>query len=147
MIDLPYETYAWVKTLHVIAVTTWMAGLFYLPRLFVYHAGVAAGSEASETFKIMERRLLKGIMHPSLIVVIATGIVLFLNYGDYEERWLWAKAILAWVLVLYHLQLSLWRRAFAADRNRHRAVFYRWWNEFPTVVFVGIVILVIVRPF
>jgi len=137
----------WLKSLHVIAVIAWFAGLFYLPRLFVYHAGAAPGSELSETLKVMERRLLRLIMNPAMIVVWVTGPWLAWWQGVYTDGWFLAKFTLVVLLTGFHHALALWRKAFAQDRNPRSERFYRVANEVPTVLLIGIVILVIVKPF
>ena len=141
--------YFWVKALHIISVVAWMAGLLYLPRLFVYHAGVAANSETSQTFKVMERRLLRAIMTPAMIATYVFGILLAATPGavDWHERWFIAKLFLVAGLTVIHFTLANWQRGFAADRNRHSARFYRIVNEVPTLLMVLIIILVVVRPF
>ena len=137
----------WLKALHVIAVISWMAGLLYLPRLFVYHCRAEAGSAQSETFKVMERRLLRLIMNPAMIVVWITGPLLAWGQGMLHDRWLAAKFVLVVLLTGYHHALGLWRKAFAADANDHDERFYRLANEIPTLLMIGIVILVVVKPF
>jgi putative membrane protein len=137
----------WLKALHVMAVIAWLAGLFYLPRLFVYHAGAKPGSELSDTLKTMELRLLRVIMNPAMIAVWITGSWLAYWQGVYVDGWLQAKVALVIVLTWYHHLLGAWRKDFAQDRNRRSAKFYRMANEVPTILMVGIVILVIVKPF
>ena len=137
----------WIKALHVIAVIAWMAGLLYLPRLFFYHAQAEAGSKQAETFKAMENRLLRIIMNPAMIVVWITGPLLAWRQGMYMDRWLWAKVALVALLTWYHHALGVWRKDFAADRNARDHRFYRVINEVPTLLMVGIVVLVIVKPF
>jgi len=137
----------WLKSLHVIAVIAWFAGLFYLPRLFVYHAGAAPGSELSETLKVMERRLLRLIMNPAMILVWGTGPWLAWWQGVYTDGWFLAKFALVVLLTGFHHAVALWRKAFARDRNTRSERFYRVANEVPTVLLIGIVILVIVKPF
>jgi putative membrane protein len=137
----------WIKALHVIAVIAWMAGLLYLPRLFVYHAQAESGSKQSETFKVMETRLLRIIMNPAMIVVWITGPLLAWRLAMYVERWFWAKMVLVVALTWYHHALGLWRKDFAADRNTRDQRFYRMINEVPTLLMIGIVVLVIVKPF
>jgi protoporphyrinogen IX oxidase len=141
--------YPWIKALHIISVVAWMAGLLYLPRLFVYHASATPGSEASETFKVMERRLLRGIMHPALVMTYGFGILLALTPGvvDWRAGWIHAKLGLVVALTALHYGCARWCRAFAADRNLHDARFYRIVNEVPTLILVAIVILVVVKPF
>ena len=137
----------WLKALHIIAVIAWFAGLFYLPRLFVYHATSKPGSEQSETFKVMEYRLLTFIMTPSVAVVWATGGWLAWAQGMVNDRWLWAKFGLVLLLTGYHHALGVWRKDFAEDWNTRSPRFYRLMNEVPTLLMIGIVVLVIVKPF
>jgi len=137
----------WAKALHIMSVIAWMAGLFYLPRLFVYHVDAPRGSVQSETFKVMERRLLKGIMNPALVAVWITGPAIAYGYGEWDEHWLHAKLLLVLAMTGFHGYLALAVKAFAADWNRHGSKFYRVLNELPTVLMALIVILVIVRPF
>lgn len=141
--------YFWVKALHIISVIAWMAGLLYLPRLFVYHAGVAANSDTAQTFKVMERRLLRAIMTPAMVATYVFGILLAMTPGvvDWHERWFIAKLALVAALTVIHFALANWRRDFAADRNRRSPRFYRIVNEVPTLMMIVIVILVVVRPF
>lgn len=143
------SAYPWVKALHLISVIAWMAGLLYLPRLFVYHCDAAPGSAQSATFKIMERRLLRGIMTPAMIAVYVFGIALAVTPGivDWGSGWIHAKIALVVALTGYHEALGRWRKAFAVDANTRPARFYRLANEVPTAVMVGIVILVVVKPF
>jgi len=137
----------WLKAFHVIAVIAWMAGLLYLPRLFVYHADTKPGSEMSVTFKTMEYRLLRYIMNPAMIAVWITGPWLAWVLGVYMDAWFLAKFALVAVLTWYHHLLGRWRKDFAQDRNQHPAKFYRIANEVPTLLMIGIVILAIVKPF
>ena len=137
----------WVKALHVIAVIAWMAGMLYLPRLFVYHAEAAKGSETSETFKVMERRLLKAIVNPSMILVFLTGFTLVYLTEDWREGWWQAKFILVLGLAGLHGYFARCVRAFAEDANVRPARFYRALNEAPTVLMVLIVVLAVVKPF
>jgi putative membrane protein len=141
--------YPWVKALHIVSVIAWMAGLLYLPRLFVYHCAAASGSAQSETFKLMERRLFRGIMNPAMIAVYLFGITLVLTPGlvDWSSGWLHAKLVLVAALTIYHHALGRWRKAFAADANSQPARFYRLMNEVPTVLMIAIVVLVVVKPF
>ena len=143
------ELFPWIKAFHIVSVVAWMAGLLYLPRLFVYHAGAAPGSEASETFKVMERRLLRGIMNPAISATILFGGLLAATPRavDWSAGWIYAKLVLVAGLAVIHYLLARWRRDFAADRNRHPARFYRMVNELPTLLLIGIVILVVVQPF
>jgi putative membrane protein len=132
---------------HVVAIIAWMAGMLYLPRLFVYHADAELGSDKSETFKIMERRLLRAIMNPAMIAALASGVALALWQGPYRDPWLMAKAVLVLALVAVHGWLSGRRKDFERDANTRSARTYRMMNEVPTVLMIGIVILVVVRPF
>lgn len=137
----------WIKTLHVVAVIAWMAGMLYLPRLFVYHVPAAVGSELSETLKLMEKRLLRLILNPAMIVVWITGPILAYRLGYFQSPWLHAKMTLVLVLSGVHGYLAGRVRAFAEDRNQKSAGFYRVLNEVPTVLMVLIVFLVVVKPF
>jgi putative membrane protein len=139
--------YEWLKVLHVIAVIAWMAGMLYLPRLFVYHCEADVGSKQSETFKLMERRLLRGIINPAMIVTWVAGLWLALEGGHYRAGWLQTKFVLVVILSALHGLLARWTREFAEDRNTRSQKFYRIVNEVPAVLMVGIVILVIVKPF
>src|SRR5262245_36311181 len=137
----------WIKALHVIAVIAWMAGLPYLPRLYVYPCGPREGSKQSETFKLMEHRLLRFIMDPAVVVVWVTGGYLAWAQAMVNDRWLWAKFLLVLVLTGYHHALGVWRKDFAEDWNTRSPRFYRIMNEVPTALMIGIVVLVIVKPF
>lgn len=142
--------YPWVKSFHIIAVISWMAGLLYLPRLFVYHCGCEDGSEQSETFKIMEQRLLKVIMGPAMAVTWILGLALLLGFDAVtldSDGWFHAKFGLVVLLSAFHVYLGKLASGFAKNSNQHSAKFYRMINEVPTVLMIGIVILVIVRPF
>lgn len=142
------DWYGVTKALHVISVIAWMAGMFYLPRLFVYHAEAAIGSPQSETFKVMERRLLRAIMNPAMIATWVFGVVmLVLTPGWLSDGWLHAKLVLVVAMSGLHHVYAYWRKVFARDANRHPARFYRIWNEAPTLLLVGIVFLVILKPF
>ncbi|HWY62690.1 MAG TPA: protoporphyrinogen oxidase HemJ [Rhizomicrobium sp.] len=137
----------WIKAFHVIAVIAWMSGMLYLPRLFVYHTQTKPGSESSERFKVMERRLLRGIMNPSMIAVWILGPTLAWLTGTYLDTWLQIKFVLVVILSGVHGFLVRCWRDFEADRNARSARFYRIINEVPAVLMVFIVILVIVQPF
>jgi protoporphyrinogen IX oxidase len=137
----------WVKALHVIAIIAWMAGMLYLPRLFVYHADAPKGSDVSETFKVMERRLLKMIINPSMILVFITGIALALLTGYWQAGWLQAKFILVLGLAGLHGYFARCVRTFAEDDNVRPARFYRALNEAPTALMIVIVVLAVVKPF
>jgi putative membrane protein len=136
----------WVKSLHIVFIVSWYAGLFYLPRLFVYHA-MASDAVGIERFKLMERKLFYGIMTPSAILTVFSGLWLWLGYGI-GGGWLYAKLALVAVLVAHHLWLGKLMRDFREDRNRHGHVFYRWINEIPALpILIAIVLLVLFKPF
>jgi putative membrane protein len=137
----------WIKAFHLVAVISWMAALLYLPRLMVYHASAAVGSEVSETFKVMERRLLRAIGTPAMIATWVLGLWLAAESGAWDAGWLQAKLALVLGLSAYHGLAARWVRDFALDRNRRMARFYRAVNEIPTVIMILIVILVVVKPF
>ena len=139
--------YLWIKAFHIIAVIAWMAGMLYLPRLFVYHAAAKPGSELSETFKIMERRLLRFIMTPAMIVTWLLGIVLVLQGQFLGATWFHIKLVLVLVMTTTHGLFSHWVNEFGFDRNTRSQKFYRIVNEIPTVILIFIVILVAVKPF
>jgi putative membrane protein len=139
--------YLWLKAFHVTAVIAWMAGMLYLPRLFVYHADVAPGSPQSQTFKVMERRLLKAIINPAMIATWLLGLWLVWEGGFARAGWLHGKVTLVLALSVLHALFARWVKDFAADRNTRSAGFYRIVNEIPTILMIGIVILVIVKPF
>jgi len=139
--------YDWLKALHVISVIAWMAGMLYLPRLYVYHAGAKAGSELSETLKVMERRLLRAIINPAMSAAWIFGLWMAWEGDLWGQHWFQCKLVLVVAMSTLHAFLSRWRRHFASDANRHSAKFYRIVNEVPTVLLIGIVILVIVKPF
>jgi protoporphyrinogen IX oxidase len=135
----------WIKSLHVIFMVAWFAGLFYLPRLFVYHAQ-STDTVSIERFKVMERKLYRGIMTPTMVLTIVFGVWMWLGYGI-TGRWLMAKLVLVAILISYHFWLGARVQEFARDANRRTHVFYRWINELPLVLLAAIVILVIVKPF
>ena len=137
----------WLKALHVIVVIAWMAGMLYLPRLFVYHADAPKGSALSETFKVMERRLLKAIVNPSMILVFLTGFTLVYLTGDWRDGWWQAKFVLVLGLAGVHGYFARCVRTFAEDANERSARFYRILNEAPTVLMILIVVLAVVKPF
>lgn len=137
----------WVKAFHLIAVVTWFAGLFYLPRLFVYHA-MAEDSTSRERFKIMERKLYRGIMTPSMIATLVLGIwLLYLNPAWLKMGWMHAKLTLVVLLIGYHHVCLAYMKKFAVDANTKSHVFYRWFNEVPVIFLIAIIILVVVKPF
>jgi putative membrane protein len=142
--------YLWLKGLHIIAVISWMAGMLYLPRLFVYHAGATPGSELSETFKTMERRLLRLIINPAMIAAWLLGLALIWLMGKdafFQAGWLHTKLVLALAMSGLHGYFARLVKQFAADRNRHTPKFYRFVNEIPTVLLILIVLLAVVKPF
>src|SRR6266436_2930844 len=147
MIWRPSGGYPWVKAFHVIAVMSWMAGMLYLPRLFVYHCGAEKGSRQSETFKVMERRLLRGILNPAMVASWALGLWIAYDGGWISAHWLHVKLLLVVALSAVHGMLARWTVDFAADRNRHSERFYRIVNEVPAVLMVGIVIMAVIKPF
>jgi putative membrane protein len=138
--------YLWIKALHVIAIVAWMAGLLYLPRLFVYHSAVGPGAQA-DTFKIMERRLLNIITTPAMIVAWIAGITLIVTGNFHNQIWLHAKLSLVVILTGVHIYFWYLVRAFARDESAHSQRFFRMLNEIPTLLMIGIVVLVIVKPF
>jgi len=139
--------YSWVLALHLVAMVAWMAGIFYLPRLFVYHAKAEPGSDKSETFKVMERRLLVAIMNPAMIATWLAGIALAIRSEQYQEPWLEAKFVLVLAMSGIHGWLSARRKDFERDANTRSARTFRLVNEVPTLLLIGIVILAVVRPF
>ncbi|QEL24567.1 protoporphyrinogen oxidase HemJ [Bosea sp. F3-2] len=139
--------YEWIKAFHVVAVISWMAGMLYLPRLMVYHAEAQIGSIQSETFKIMERRLLKGIINPAMILTWVLGLYLAWYAFGFKGGWLHAKLLLVLILSGIHGMLVKHVRAFAEDKNQKSPRYFRIINEVPAVLMLGIVILVIVKPF
>jgi protoporphyrinogen IX oxidase len=143
----PVNYYPWLKALHVTAVMSWMAGMLYLPRLFVYHADTPVGSAQSETFKVMERRLLRAIINPAMVVTWATGLWLAWRGFQFMGGWLHAKIAMVVILSAAHGYFSASVRRFAEDRNDRAARHWRIMNEVPTALMIAIVILVIVKPF
>jgi putative membrane protein len=139
--------YLWLKALHLIAVISWMAGMLYLPRLFVYHAASKPGSEQAETFKVMEGRLLRFIMTPAMIVTWLAGIALVVLGQWMGAGWFHAKLVLVLVMTVMHGLFSQWTTEFAYDRNTHTQKFFRIVNEIPTLLLIVIVILAVVKPF
>jgi len=149
MTDFLLALYPWVKSLHVVSMVAWMAGLFYLPRLYVYHCQVAHGTTEGERFKVMERRLLKQITTPAMIATVVFGLILAFTPGviDWAAGWWHVKLFCVLVLLAYHGKLSRWRRDFMEDRNTRSERFYRIANEVPTVLLLIVVVMVIARPF
>lgn len=141
--------YLWIKALHIVAVIAWMAALLYLPRLFVYHAQTEPGSETSEKFKIMERRLLRGIMTPSMVAVLILGGILVANLGTAAAMsgWLLVKLVCVAGIFAVHMGCVSWTRAFAEDRNTRPHTFFRWINEVPALLMLIIVVMAVVKPF
>jgi len=141
--------YGWLKALHIIAVIAWMAGLLYLPRLYVYHAEAPGQSNRAAMLAVMERRLLRGIMLPAAVMTYAFGLSLAAIPGivDWREGWVWAKLGLVILLTLFHAALAYWRHGFAVGRPPHTAQFFRIVNELPTLAMIAIVLLVVLRPF
>ncbi len=148
-LDFLAPFYLWIKALHVISMVAWMAGMLYLPRLFVYHCEVARGSAESERFKLMERRLMRLITNPAMIATWSFGILLVLTPGviDWSAGWWHVKLLAVVLMAAMHGELSRWRRGFLEDRNTRSQRFYRIANEVPTVLLLIIVVMVIVRPF
>ena len=138
----------WIKALHVISVIAWMAGMLYLPRLFVYHCDAEAGSKQSETFKVMERRLYRGITTPAMIGAYVFGLIMiFYGLVDWGSIWPWVKAVMVLAMSGIHGFYGRLLKDFANDRNQRPAKFYRILNEVPTLLMIVIVIMVIVKPF
>jgi putative membrane protein len=143
------DYYEWFKALHVISVMAWMAGMLYLPRLYVYHADAKPGSDKSETFKIMERRLLRAITNPAMVSSFLFGGLMLATPDaiDWSMGWIWVKLAMIVAMLAIHGLLARWRGDFEADRNIRPGKFYRMWNEAPTIPLIVIVIMVIVKPF
>jgi putative membrane protein len=141
------DLYSWVKAAHIISVIAWMAGMLYLPRLYVYHADAKPGSELSETFKVMERRLLRAIINPAMLATWVFGLWLAYLGDHWREGWLHGKLTLVILMQITHAAYARWRKKFADDANTNSAKFYRMMNEVPTVLMIGIVILVVLKPF
>ena len=141
------DLYSWLKALHIISVIAWMAGMLYLPRLYVYHCAAKPGSEMSETFKVMERRLLRGIINPAMGATFVFGLWMAWLGELWTQPWFICKIVLVLGMSALHGFLSRWRRDFAADSNKHSARFYRFMNEVPTLLLIGIVLLVVLKPF
>jgi len=137
----------WLKALHIVAVIAWMAALLYMPRLFVYHSKVAAGTEASETFKTMERRLLKAIMTPAMLASLLFGISLGVAQAQWTDAWLHLKTLFVVVLAACHMIMARYVRLFADDQRPASETWFRWFNEAPTLLMLGIVFLVVFKPF
>jgi putative membrane protein len=134
----------WIKAFHIIFMVTWFAGLFYLPRLFVYHA-MSDDQPSIERFKIMERKLFYGIMTPGAVITVGLGLWLWLGYG-FSGAWLQLKVTLVLILIAYHAYCGKLLVDFKHGRNTHSHVFYRWLNEFPVLILIAVIILVVVKP-
>jgi putative membrane protein len=143
------DFYLWIKALHIIAVIAWMAGLLYLPRLFVYHCEADHGSDRAAMLEVMERRLLWAIMTPAMVVVVISAVALLWlrEFEDFSDGWLHAKLVLVVGLAVAHGLMARWRKDFASGANHHSQRFYRIANEVPTLLMIGIVVLVVVKPF
>lgn len=148
MTDFLLHHYLWIKAFHIISVIAWMAGMLYLPRLFVYHVKATAGSELSETLKNMEYRLLKFIMNPAMIAAWFFGILMvYANPSLFSSGWFHVKLTAVIFLSVLHMVFGKWRKNFAADKNAHSEKFYRWWNEAPTILMIIIVIMAVTKAF
>jgi len=149
LLELSLQSYLWIKAIHIISIIAWMAGLLYLPRLFVYHVDARVGGDLDKTLKIMERRLLKFIMNPAMFSSLFFGIILILNLRDsvWGEGWFYAKMILVLGLFFTHMAMARWRRNFVNDTNIRSQNFFRIVNEVPTVLMIGIIIFVVIQPF
>lgn len=148
MSDFIVQYYLYIKAFHVIAVMSWMAGLLYLPRLYVYHARAEKGSISSETFKIMEAKLLRVIMNPAMILSWILGILMIAGNPDvFSHGWMHVKFLCIILMTITHMVYAKWRKIFAADGNVRDHKFYRWWNEAPTILMIVIVIMAVAEPF
>ncbi|MBI1326574.1 MAG: protoporphyrinogen oxidase HemJ [Alphaproteobacteria bacterium] len=148
MLEALHLYYPWLRALHIISVIAWMAGMLYLPRLFAYHAEAAKGSDKSETFKVMERKLLKIIINPAMISTFLFGILMVVaNPAMLQQGWLHGKLPLVLLLAGMHGMFAKWRKIFERDENTRSAKFYKIWNEVPAVLMIIIVILAVVKPF
>jgi len=149
MFDWLSDWYEIIKAAHIIAIIALMAGMLYLPRLFVYHAEAEPGSDKSETFKVMERRLMNGIINPAFVAAAVFGGLLLLVPGvvDWSMGWIWTKLVAVFFMGGIHGALSRWRKEFAEDRNTRAPRFYRFMNEVPTVLMLVIVVMVVLKPF
>lgn len=143
----PVLTEHMVEVAHIFFVVAWMAGLFYLPRLFVYHAATSPGSETSETFKVMERRLFRGIIMPSSLLSILFGLILGMEKGAFREGWLHMKMLLVLFLIVFTFYLFFRMKDFAADKNQKSPLFFKYLNEVPTVLLLLILLLAVIKPF
>lgn len=142
------DHYLLLKALHLIAMIAWMAGMFYLPRLYAYHADAEKGSDKSETFKIMEQRLLRIIVNPAMALTLLFGILMIgANPEIMQDKWIHVKLLLVAGMVVCHVLFAKWRKIFLRDENTRSAKFYKIWNEVPTVLMIAIVILAVIKPF
>ena len=139
--------YLWIKALHVLAVISWMAGLLYLPRLFVYHSSAETGSIQSETFKIMERRLFKAIMTPAMVITWVTGLWMLSESGFMRENWFQIKLVFVLAMTATHFYFLKLCYVFSSNLNKKNSIYYRVWNEIPTLFMIVIVLLVIIKPY
>ena len=148
MMEFLAPMYIWLKALHLVSVIAWMAGILYLPRLFVYHCSATPGTELSETLKIMERRLLRAILNPAMVVTWVFGLGMLFVGGEelFYQSWMIFKLICALIMTIIHMMLAKWRRVFEADLNTRTPRFYRIVNEVPTVLLIVIVVMAIVKP-
>ena len=148
MLDFFTQHYLWIKAFHIVAVMAWIAGMLYLPRLYVYHADAGKGSDKSETFKIMERRLLRAIINPAMILAwLFGGLMVWANPDLMHQGWFHVKLTGAALMSALHGVYSKWRKVFARDGNTRSANFYRWWNEAPTILLIIIVLMAVAKPF
>jgi putative membrane protein len=141
------DIYLWIKALHIVAIVAWMAGMLYLPRLFVYHAGAAQGSELARTFEVMERKLMRFIMLPALIIVWISGLALAIEHHFFQAGWLHGKLLLVILMSGLHGYFSVVHKKFVAGQNQRQPRFFRILNEVPAILLIGIVILVVLKPF
>lgn len=148
MVDFLGQYYFWVKALHIISVIAWMAGMLYLPRLYVYHVGAKKGSDLSETLKVMERKLLRYITNPAMIAAFVFGGLMFWANPDLiHQPWMHIKLLAIVLMTAIHGFYARWRKQFDRDENIHSEKFYRWWNEAPTVLMIIIVLMAVAKPF
>lgn len=148
MSEFLLQYYFWIKALHVIAMVAWMAGMLYLPRLFVYHADASVGSDKSETFKVMERRLSRAIITPAMLATILFGVLMIVANPDLlSQGWIHVKLFCVFLMTGVHGVFMKWRKAFAADCNTKTAKFFRVWNEVPTVLMIVIILMAVAKPF
>ena len=148
MLEFFEQYYLWIKALHIVSIMSWMAGLLYLPRIFVYHCKAEKGSHLSETFKIMERKLLRFIMNPAMIISLVSGVLLYFGITATIsiEYWVYIKSFCLLGLIAVHMWMAKWRRDFENDINGHSERFFRVINEVPTILMILIVFMVVVKP-